>query len=263
MSETSVTLPELWHFTFSMYPEKARWALDYKKVPHRRQALLPGPHAPYLLARFGQKSMPILRDGATVVKDSVPVIDYLERTYPQPPLYPADPRLRARALELQRRFDEDVGPKLRRAGFHDLLPEGAYLADLWSAGQRPLARRLYAAAFPLLVRPVMRVDMKITAAGAEEGRAKTREALDFVVRESARTGYLAGDSFSVADLTAASVLVMACFCPEYPLELPQPYPPGVDRWLARWRAHPGLEYVRRMYREHRGRSCAVAEPTAD
>ena len=35
---------ELWQFRLSMYPEKVRWALDYKGVPHIRHSLLPGPH---------------------------------------------------------------------------------------------------------------------------------------------------------------------------------------------------------------------------
>src|SRR5262249_52307823 len=40
-----VSHPELWQILVSMYPEKARWALDCKRVPHIRYSLLPGPHA--------------------------------------------------------------------------------------------------------------------------------------------------------------------------------------------------------------------------
>ena len=35
---------ELYQFNFSTFNEKARWALDYKHVPHRKTTLLPGPH---------------------------------------------------------------------------------------------------------------------------------------------------------------------------------------------------------------------------
>ena len=35
-------VPVLWHFTFSHFAEKARWALDFKGVPHVRRALVPG-----------------------------------------------------------------------------------------------------------------------------------------------------------------------------------------------------------------------------
>lgn len=35
---------ELLQFRHSPYNEKVRWALDLKRVPHRRRSLLPGPH---------------------------------------------------------------------------------------------------------------------------------------------------------------------------------------------------------------------------
>ncbi len=36
---------ELYMFRKSHFNEKARWTLDLKALPHRRIALLPGPHA--------------------------------------------------------------------------------------------------------------------------------------------------------------------------------------------------------------------------
>ena len=38
------TVPVLWQLQISHYVEKVRWALDYKRVPHVRRTLLPGPH---------------------------------------------------------------------------------------------------------------------------------------------------------------------------------------------------------------------------
>jgi hypothetical protein len=35
---------ELIQFRYSPYNEKVRWALDFKRVPHVRRSLLPGPH---------------------------------------------------------------------------------------------------------------------------------------------------------------------------------------------------------------------------
>jgi glutathione S-transferase len=35
---------ELLQFRHSPYNEKVRWALDLKRLPHRRRSLLPGPH---------------------------------------------------------------------------------------------------------------------------------------------------------------------------------------------------------------------------
>ena len=43
----------------------------------------------------GQGLVPVIEDGGTVVYDSAAILEYLERAYPEPPLYPADPARRA------------------------------------------------------------------------------------------------------------------------------------------------------------------------
>jgi len=250
--------PELWQMRLSMYPEKARWALDYKRVAHARHSLVPGPHAVQLIARFGQKAMPILRHEGKVLKNSAAVLDYVEQTWPDPPLYPADPMLREQALEIQKRFDESIGPAVRRAGFYEWLPHTEYSARRIATGLSQWQQRLYVYAFPA-IRAIMMLDMRINATGADAGCEVTREALDFVAEKSNRTGYLVGDQFSVADLTAATVLMPTCLPPEYPLDFPRPLPSGWEHWLERWQNHAGCDYVRRIYREHRGVSAAVGD----
>jgi hypothetical protein len=37
--EAVVDPPLLWHIPLSHYNEKARWALDYKRIAHHRQVL--------------------------------------------------------------------------------------------------------------------------------------------------------------------------------------------------------------------------------
>ncbi|WP_111656276.1 glutathione S-transferase family protein [Isoalcanivorax indicus] len=251
-----MSYPELWQMHFSLYPEKVRWALDYKRVPHIRHSLLPGPHAVRLIARFGQKAMPILRHEGNVLKTSAAVLDYVEQTWPELPLYPKDPDSRAQALALQKWFDDKIGPAVRRAGFYEMLPHTEYSARRIATGLPEWQQKLYVSAFPA-IRAIMMLDMQINAAGAEAGCTLTQEALDFVARNSERTGYLVGDRFSVADLTAATILFPTCLPSEYPVDIPRPLPSGWEHWLERWRNHPGCEYVRRIYREHRGVSAAV------
>jgi glutathione S-transferase len=248
---------ELWQFRLSMYPEKARWALDYKGIPHIRRSLLPGPHIAMLAPRFRQKSVPVLTCGETVVKGSADIIDYLEREHPTPALYPDDAALRSRALALQTWFD-DAGPYVRRAYFRDFLQSPAYTADLFSTGYPELVRTVYRLAFPG-TRVIMKLDMMVTDKGAEEGLRRTQEALDIVVKNRGPEGYLVGDSFSVADLTAATILQPTVLPDEYPVAFPHPRPPALQAWLARWADHPGAEWVREMYRRHRGHSVATQD----
>ena len=74
--------------------------------------------------------MPILQiDGATIT-DSTAIIAALEARYPEPPLYPADPELRRRALELEDFFDEQLGPAARLLAFHELINEPEIFAQV-------------------------------------------------------------------------------------------------------------------------------------
>lgn len=241
---------ELFQFTVSHYNEKVRWALDYKRVPHVRRSLLPGPHKLRIQKMTAQQQVPVLTDGEHVVAGSAAILDYLEKTHPEPPLYPADAGVRRRALEVQRYFDEDVGPEIRVAMFHELLADPRYFVSLLTWDQPLWARAVYRAMFPL-IRALMSKEMDITADHAARGRETTRKALDFVAAESARSGYLAGDGFSVADLTAASLLAPTVEMEPSPFGYPSPYPKALRGWWQRWRDHPGTAWVQRMFEHHR------------
>src|SRR5438128_6433168 len=91
--------PVLWHLKVSHYNEKARWALDYKRVPHVRRAAIPGQHQKIALRLTGGRTLPVLVLDGEAIGDSTRIIEALERRYPQPPLYPADPDARRRALD--------------------------------------------------------------------------------------------------------------------------------------------------------------------
>src|SRR5436305_13274063 len=85
------SLPVLWHLKVSNYNEKARWALDFKRVAHERRAVLPGPHRALARALTGASTLPILVLGGEAFGDSTHTIEELERRHPEPALYPRDP----------------------------------------------------------------------------------------------------------------------------------------------------------------------------
>ena len=82
--------PVLWQFTYSHFNEKARWALDFKQVPHVRRSLLPGPHGVRIRRMTGQTAVPVLELDGRMIHDSTRIIAALEEAYPDPPLYPRD-----------------------------------------------------------------------------------------------------------------------------------------------------------------------------
>jgi glutathione S-transferase len=252
-----VGVPELYQFAFSHYNEKARWTLDWKRVPHRRRSLLPGPHRPVIQKLTGQAQVPVLHWDDDLVVGSDRIVDYVERRSPSAPLYPAGENARREALELARWFDDEVGGPIRLAFFHDFLCDGGYAVRCFTSTAVPAARAAYRAVFPL-IRVVMRRDMKIDAAGAAHGIARTKEALDLVAKRAGVDGYLVGETFTVADLTAASLLSPAVLPKESPVPVHEPRSPALLRWLERFAGHPGGDWVNEVFRKHRGVSSAVS-----
>ena len=245
--------PVLWQFRFSHFNEKARWALDWKGVEHVRRSLVPGLHIPRVMWLTGRKSVPVLVLDGRAITDSTSIIAALEECWPDPPLYPSDPTERRRALALEDHFDEELGPYIRRALFHDLLPHSDAAVGALTMGCGPVFRGVYRSLFPL-VRAAMRMDMRIDEASARLGRERTVAALDRVARELQPSGYLVGHRFGVADLTAAALLSPLVFPPEFPYQPDITMPEGITSFRASVAEHPAFRWVENMYRRHRGTS---------
>ena len=249
-------LPLLWQYSFSNFNEKARWALDHKRIPHRRRSLLPmGPRS--LWFSRGDGTLPVLDlDGERIV-DSTRIITALEERHPDPSLYPADPAEREQALALEDYFDEHAGHDVRRVGFVEWRDEKGFGAKVFTAGQ-PAAvgfaiRRLESA-----VRPVLwwLSDRRygFDRESFERSRAAIAAALDRIEAERGDGDYLVGQSFTVADLTAAALLYPLAWPDEYQYDLPDRPP---SRFLDSVQGHPAVEWIRRIWRRHRGESAEV------
>lgn len=236
---------ELLQFRFSPYNEKARWALDLKKAPHKRTSLLPGPHASRIRKLTGQTATPVLLVGGRAIAGSARIVAELDKLYPQPALYPADAGERVRALEIERRFDDDLMPRIRRAILMTIAHDGQYVAKVFGGGF------FYGLMFPL-VRGLVKKGNGITGPeSVVDGERAAEEAFDWVAKETKATGYLVGAKFTVADLAVASHLA-TCVDPPHPdMQRPQPAPQKMNDWLKRWRAHPGAAWVLEMYAKHR------------
>ena len=97
---------------------------------------------------------------------------------------------------------------------------------------------------------------EITAEAAEDSRAKTVDAMDRLEREIGSSGLLVGESFTVADLTAAALFYAVANPPEfpYPTLADHDLPDSWRRFLGSLAQRPGGKWVAEIYRRHRGRS---------
>jgi glutathione S-transferase len=249
---TLATEPTLWHITISHYSEKARWALDYKSIRYRLRAPVPGTHIPVALwlTRGRHYTLPVLELGGQRIGDSTAIIAALEDCQPEPPLYPHAPAQRRRALALEDWFDEELGPYMRRFVFHELRRDLELFQEL-GAVAAPRAFRLMGPAGAVYARALTGLRYGARSGdAAEAARAKIIAAVDRLEAELGTGDYLVGESFSVADLTAAALLYPLVLPPEAYVALDR-MPEAVERLRAQLRERRGYRWVEEMFRRHR------------
>lgn len=250
-------LPRLWHFRVSHYNEKVRWALDYKRWPHLRRALVPGFHVPWVRLLTGQTKLPVIKLDGRVLVDSSSIIAALEQLRPDPPLYPADPTARARALALEDYFDEEVAPDLRRLFWWSYLDSPSDCARMATDGFGPLTRLAWRASWPLM-RPLFCRNMGLDSEHLDRARSRLDAYFGRLESEIGADGYLVGDRFTIADLTAASVMTAIIRPPEFSYPLPEPWPAALAELRAGVAGRPGFQWVLDIYSRHRGASFELA-----
>jgi glutathione S-transferase len=249
--------PVLWHLEISHYNEKVRWALDYKRVPHVRRSVTPALQELRARRLRAGRTVPILQLHGRTIGDSTRIIEEIERRWPEPPLYPSDPEERRRALELEEYFDESCGHDLRRVLFNDNLAEPEKFLGMFYGPDHPRLGLLKALS-PVLA-PVVKWRYEIQPDRVAHSREVVRAALHKVEAEAGRSGYLVGDSFTVADLTAASILALIVVPPEFPYIKLQPDERATKfrEYRASLKDRLGFKWVEDMYARHRGKSAEV------
>ncbi len=249
--------PVLWHFPVSHFNEKARWALDWKRIPHQRKALFVD-YIPRVFLRTGQLSLPVLILDGKAIPDSTRIIAAIEERWPEPPLYPKDAKARERALALEDFFDEELGHPLRTVVIGDLWDRDPARAIEVLATGNPNAQLGLAKAMTQAMRAVYRRRHGINPETQARARAEVEVALDRLEAEIGPAGFLVGDSFSVADLTAAALFGPLVRPPELEYPIPDAMVPSyLQEYAESLTGRKGIAWVREMYRKHRGTSSEV------
>lgn len=167
--------------SISPFVRKVRVALAEKNVPYSLEQVNPFAPPPGFLEISPLKRIPVLRDTdlpePNTIPDSSAICDYLERKFPSPALYPADPFLRARALWYEEYADTALG-----------LAVGPGLF------------------FERVIKKLLRqkTDESVCAAALAE---KVPPVFDYLEKEIGDRAFLVGDAFSIADIAVATQLV--------------------------------------------------------
>ena len=250
--------PVLWQLKVSHYNEKARWALDHKGIPHARRSVdADGSHRKIAGELTDGNTFPVLVLDGQAIGDSTDIIAALEERQPDPPLYPADPEDRRRALELEDFFDEELGPYTRLIVVdHTSADAGLFLSTF--TPDMPGPRRIVARAMFPLIRRRVNDAFGIDERSVEHAYGKVRAAGDRFEAELQPSGYLVGDRFTVADLTLAALVSPAGFAKEFPYPQPQGDASSVQPLRDALAESGLLDWSRDIYARHRGKSAEVA-----
>ena len=244
-TELAALPPRLLHFRVSHYSEKVRWGLDFKRIPHRRRAVVPGLHILRIRWLTGQNKVPVLELDGRAMFGSAAILAELERLHPTPRLFPGDEAERTRALALQAYFDDEVAPQIRRLLWSCYITRPTACARVATDGFGGGTRMLWRAMFPVLRIGFSR-NMGLDAGSIEHARAALASHLDRLEAEIGRSGYLVGERFGIADLTAASIMGGIIRPPEFSYPLPEPQSPELIALREGIARHGAYRWVREI-----------------
>jgi glutathione S-transferase len=174
----------------SPFVRKVRILLAEKGVPYTLEPVSPFGPPPEFLAISPLKRIPVLRDTdlpePNTLADSTIICDYLEHKFPNPPLYPAEPFARARALWFEEYADTAVAEALGRGLF-----------------------------FERIVKRLLRQQPDETVCAATLSQ-KVPPLFDYLEKELGDHEYFVGAGLTIADIAVATMLVNFEHCGETP-----------------------------------------------
>ena len=152
-------------YAVSNYYNKIKLALLEKAIPFEEERVFPSQDEA-MLQRSPLGKIPFIETEQGCLSESQAILEYLEEAYPEKPLYPADPFVRAKTRELI--FHLELNVELH-------------------------ARRLYGEAF---------LGGVVAAETKEEVKGRVEKGLDGLNRLLRFSPYLLGEDFTAADVVA-------------------------------------------------------------
>ncbi len=163
----------------SPFVRKVLLALDAKGIEYQNLPVFPGDSSPAFRAISPLGKIPVLQHDDFTTPDSSVICRYLERVFPEKPIYPADPKLEARALWVEEYADTKAiencaGLFQQRFLFPKMMgkpTDEAIVTDILNNGMPPV--------------------------------------LDYLESIAPDSGYFVGDALSIADISVVTCFLQA------------------------------------------------------
>ncbi len=238
----------LYQFPISHFCEKARWALDYKNIEHKKVTLLPGLHVRKTKKLGGKTHVPLLQHGDSVVQGSSEIIDHLDLKFEQSRLTPIDEEQKQQAREWEEFANKNLGPQVRLVVYHIMLDYPEIVIPCFTRGGPWYGPFLVKKMFPKL-QEKMRHYMKINDETAAKNNKEIRKTVDNLANHYADNEFMVGDQFTRADLTAASLLAPIVMPEGYGITWPSEVPERMQDFAGQFDGQ--LDWVERLYSAYR------------
>lgn len=200
----------LYHQWLSPFCRKARLVLAEKKLEFELRVEPVWEQRPEFLNLNPAGDLPVLVESdGTVLADSAAITEYLEETFPDPPLLSGTPLERAEARRL--------------VAWFDIKFDGEVTGSL--VGQKVMSR-LLRRGHP-------------DSAAIRAGHANVRAHLDYISYLIERRNWLAGDRLTLADICAAAHLS----CVDYLGDVPWDSYEEAKTWYARLKSRPSFRGI--------------------
>lgn len=254
MSTESLTL---YTFAMSHFSEKIRWTLDASGLNFTEVVMTPTLHVVPALRMGGQgeTTLPILEvrqaNGELAhIQDSTHILQWLDEHRGPLAVMPRYPGQSEDVMGIEERFDA-IGEDVARYLYHAALDDDARVLGMWTQHANRHQARLVRLFFPL-TKWIFKRRLRINAEAAAQSALRIQQALAWLDgRLSDGRQYLVGHQFSVADITAASILAPLACPDQHPIYGTAQFRQGAGHsptWLAN---RPCIEWVRRVYKSHR------------
>lgn len=240
--------PVLITIPISHFCEKARWALDRAGIAYDERRYLPAVHRAALRRHRALTTPVLICDDAGTLRESADIVAYADARGGR--IACDDPEARG----LADAYDERLGPATRLWIYHALLARPDLTTRSMTAGVSAWQKAFWRVGFKPIGVAVTKV-LKIDDRSAREAE-QTFRAIFADVDERLADGrpYLAGDTFSIADLTFAALAAPLIAPPQYAVPLPavDDLPPHVADVVREHRASPAGQHALKMFATERG-----------
>jgi glutathione S-transferase len=203
----------LYQLHWSHYVEKVRWALDFKGVEWRAVDVDPFSKREMRDLPCRSTLVPTIHDPTTgaTLGESSSIIEYLEQTYPTPPLFSGN-RDEVRRWMLW--LDSTLGLAARRLAYTQMaLEHPAYLTSLFLP--RMPAGSIKARIAGKIIAGVLTRRFRFRYNRADRVFEELQQCLLLAAERLSSREYLVGDCFTAADLTLAALMRPAVVVPYF------------------------------------------------